>query len=340
MVSRMLLLALLVPFCFSLIPVFTSSKFSTQHIPPNGMHVECPERVGKSIEHLKTLNDLDSELKAIQTRAEQAEEIIGQVHSEDYIEEVKFAVNNGRKQISVFDGDTYIDRTSYDTCVLAQQCWMDCVDSVLGNKADDEAERPPFAFALSRPPGHHAPKSSSMGFCIFNYAMGAVKYAQVKYGIEKVSILDFDVHYGNGVASIVEMMPNIRYSSLHQLDIFPGSGKEAHVGPKKNIKNIGIPAASTKNTYMSEIPNALSFLIDPDSGHIPELFILSAGYDALDADPMASVSLQANDYFDISKLIKAKVEKHNIPILGGLEGGYDLTQLPLAIESTLRAFSE
>lgn len=322
--------------CFSLIPVFTSSKFSTQHVPPNSMHVECPERVGKSIEHLKTLSDLD--LKEVETSVEQAEAIIAAVHSEDYIEEVKFAVDSGRKQISVFDGDTYIDRTSYDTCVLAQQSWMDCVDSVLNTST--EKQRPPFAFALSRPPGHHAPKSSSMGFCIFNYAMGAAKYAQQKYNIEKVSILDFDVHYGNGVASIIEMMPNIRYSSLHQLDIFPGSGREAHVGPKKNIKNIGIPAASTKDTYMSEIPNALSFLIDADTGHMPELFILSAGYDALDADPMASVSLQANDYFYISKLIKTECEKHGIPILGGLEGGYDLTQLPLAIESTLRAFSE
>ena len=322
----------------SRIPVVTSSKFAQMHLPPPGSHVELPERVGVSIDYLSSSEY--AEMRMVddgkgglnEDKYERALRVIETVHDGDYIDEVQMACSRGLRALSPWDSDTYVSKSSFNCFVLAQSAWLDCIDTTLTSKTP--------SFALSRPPGHHALKSRSCGFCVFNYAVGAAQYALEMEGVEKVSILDWDVHFGNGVSALVADKTNIRYASTHQLDIFPGgmSSEEKWTGPQGNLLNVGIEAGSGKDVYLSALADTiLPFLLHDDS-HSPDLLIVCAGYDALASDPMANVSLQPEDFYEITRLIKDKTE--GVPICLGLEGGYNLDDLPVAIEHTLKALSE
>lgn len=167
-----------------------------------------------------------------------------------------------------------------------------------------------------------------MGFCIFNFAVGAAKYALEKYNLSRICILDFDVHYGNGIADLIAADPRIRYASLHQLGVFPPGGEEVYSGPLNNIRNVGVPEGSGWESYRPLlVDRVLPFLADFE----PQLVIVSAGYDALESDELASVSLLPVDYHRMASHIKTAFG----PVMMGLEGGYNLNDLPLAVEQTL-----
>ena len=196
---------------------------------------------------------------------------------------------------------------------------MDGVDEVLGNKN--------VAFAVTRPPGHHAVKSNSMGFCIFNFAVGAANYALSK-GLNRIAIIDFDVHFGNGVADLVSSNPKIRYSSMHQYGIFPNEGKGGFHGDNNNIFNIELPPNCNGSSYLPLFENKLiPFLKEFD----PELVIVCAGFDAMAGDPLANMNLEPTDY----RLISQKIKDSFGPVLFGLEGGYDLERLPLGLKESI-----
>ena len=302
-------------------------------------NVEVPERVGASIAHLSDSAYADVQTASAEMDKEKydfALDIIKQVHDEEYIEEVALACERGLRQLSAWDSDTYISRSSFDCFVLAQSAWLDAIDSSLSSKTGTPA------FSLSRPPGHHALKGRSCGFCVFNYAVGAAQYAlSTNEAVKKVSILDWDVHFGNGISALVSSDNRIRYASTHQMGIFPGglSSEEIWSGPNGNLLNVGIEAASGKEVYLDALKaTILPFLLECED-HAPDLLIICAGYDALASDPMANVSLNPEDFYDISTIIKEAAGKTSIPVCLGLEGGYNLQELPIAIEQTLRAFS-
>jgi acetoin utilization deacetylase AcuC-like enzyme len=178
---------------------------------------------------------------------------------------------------------------------------------------------------------------------VFNFAVGAAEYALTKEGINKVSILDWDVHFGNGVSDLVKSDDRIRYASTHQMDIFPGglAAEENWKGPTENLLNVGIDADSGKEPYLEALKSTiLPFLLD-DEDHSPDLLIICAGYDSLSSDPMANVSLKPEDFHDIASTVKeaAEAKDKQIHMCLGLEGGYNLQELPIAIEETLRAFA-
>ena len=175
-----------------------------------------------------------------------------------------------------------------------------------------------------------------MGFCIFNYAAVAAHYAIAKAGVGKVAILDFDVHFGNGVAALVEQCSQARYCSLHQLYVFPLSGSEQKQGPLKNLRSIGVPAFSTYAQYEPLLDRALGFLCEQGVFE-PDLLIVCAGFDALRSDPMAGVSLEPADYGKIAGKVQEAFGA--LPVVYGLEGGYNLDDLPLAVESVLLAYA-
>ena len=140
-------------------------------------------------------------------------DVIYKVHDRSYVDEVQLLCSKGARSLSPWDADTYISRNSFDACVIAQSCWIDGIDLILKRASSGDAEgehdnknnnNNSIVFALTRPPGHHALHSASMGFCIFNFAAGALRHAIDHYGVERVSVLDFDVHYGNGVADLIE----------------------------------------------------------------------------------------------------------------------------------------
>jgi acetoin utilization deacetylase AcuC-like enzyme len=240
-----------------------------------------------------------------------------EVHTQDYIDKVREIARSGGGYI---DTDTAISPRSYDVALLAVSAWLDGVDAVLktGNPA----------FVLARPPGHHAEKNDGMGFCLFANAAIAALYALKQPGINRVAILDWDVHHGNGTQAIVETNPQIAYCSLHQYPCYPGTGKASETGFHNNVLNLPVPPGSDLSLYQPLFEKkVVPFLSDFQ----PDLLIVSAGYDANAADPLARINLQPQDYGLFTDYCLGITRK----ILFGLEGGYDLTALSQSVVATI-----
>ena len=238
--------------------------------------------------------------------------------------------------VGYVDDDTYVTTETFDVCLRATSVWMRCIDWIHSGKT-------PAAMALTRPPGHHATKNMSNGFCIFNFAACAAEHYLALNPTAKISILDWDVHYGQGVADIVARNPSVRYASIHQVPAFPytGTKKEVQDG---NILTIPMIAETTWTCgYRQYFREALEFLFDDEWE--PDLVIVCAGYDALDSDELASVSLNAQDYGRMTQMLVDKIVASQQPnrLLLGLEGGYQLQpmagggNLQQAVQMTLRA---
>jgi len=329
--------------------IITSRKFIDFHIPYQPGHVECPARIDESyklLEKMKESNLID--ISEPLFRKNEAVELIKKVHDPSYVDNIEALCKTGAKSIDPFDVDTYISKNTFNLCVLAQSAWMDGIDfitntidpsssssssSSASNKMKD-ATSSRMAFSVTRPPGHHALHSRAMGFCIFNFAVGAAIYAQSK-GYKRIGIIDFDVHYGNGVADLVANSSDIRYTSLHQMNIFPNEGSPEYRGLHDNILNIEVPYACQGENYLRLFQEkAIPFIKEFN----PDLVIVCAGYDALASDPLADISLQPKDYNTISTIIKDSFSASTTPVLYGLEGGYDVVNLPLALRESILPF--
>ena len=231
-------------------------------------------------------------------------------------------------------GDTYVTTESWGVILRATAAWMQAVDQAL------ESGKP--TFALTRPPGHHATRSESNGFCLVNFAAAAALHALKHPQVQRVSILDWDVHYGQGVADIVKGNSNIRYVSTHQVPSFPymGQVKEIQDG---NILTLPMPADTTWTCgYQTLFDQALDFVAGDDNWQ-PDLVIVCAGYDALGSDDLASCSLTAADFGSMTRALKSRINQ--TPLMFGLEGGYQLQDagaagnLQAAVVETVRALS-
>lgn len=238
-------------------------------------------------------------------------------HSPAYIDKVKEIAATGGGYL---DGDTPVSPRSYDVALLAVSAWLDGIDAVLSTANP--------AFVLSRPPGHHAESDAGMGFCLFSNAAIAAFYALEQPGVNRVAILDWDVHHGNGTQAIVEMYPQIAYCSLHQYPCYPGTGRATERGLHSNVLNLPLPPGSDIGVYQPLIEKkVLPFLADFQ----PDLLIVSAGYDANADDPLASINLQPRDYAMFTDSCLGITRK----ILFGLEGGYDFDTLAQSVIATI-----
>ena len=245
---------------------------------------------------------------------------IQKIHTPEHIERIKQVASNGGGYL---DGDTPISERSYDVALLAVSAWLDGVDQVLTH------HRP--AFVLARPPGHHATRDTAMGFCLFSNAAIAANYALTKPEIKRVGILDWDVHHGNGTEEIVRDNPQIAYCSLHQYPCYPGTGgNQSDHGKYQNILNLPMNAGSNITDYQQAFEQEVMPFLE---NWQPDLLIVSAGYDANDDDPLASVSLQPNDYDLLTKYV---LQITNSPLFG-LEGGYHLGALANSVVATLNS---
>jgi acetoin utilization deacetylase AcuC-like enzyme len=312
--------------------VYSSETFTKQHVPPNGFHPECPERVAAVLNNLRLSPDkYDIRQPSLESDPQQrpvALSAIKLAHEEDYIKDVFRRSMGGATGLSPWDTDTYLSKDTFETCVLAQSAWLDGLRAVTGH-GNDNARR--FAFAITRPPGHHAEIKSGMGFCVFNFAAGAALYALNHGLVQRVAILDIDVHYGNGIADIVQIKDErIRYASLHQEQIYPGPVPEG-VQPSSfnNVLTVNLPAGFKIGEYLKALKEkAIPFLADFGA----ELLIVSAGFDAIYSEESASGGLKPNDYAAISAVLK---DSFRGGVLYGLEGGYVLKDLPLAVEASI-----
>jgi acetoin utilization deacetylase AcuC-like enzyme len=300
-----------------MLPVIYSDEFLKHD---NGrFHPERPERLTAIVNALKAAPWADKIEWQLPTSVETRPvlSLLQQIHSQRYIETVQQIARRGG---GMLDADTPVSAHSYDIALLAVNAWLDGVDNVLATSNP--------AFILARPPGHHAERNSGMGFCLFSNAAIAAYYALEQPGIQRVAILDWDVHHGNGTQDIVESDARIAYCSLHQYPCYPGTGKASERGVHNNVLNLPMPPGSTLADYQPVFEQkVIPFLKDFQ----PDLLIVSAGYDATADDPLAGISLQPEDYGLFTTYCLQLTRR----IVFGLEGGYHLTALAQSVVATI-----
>ncbi len=236
-------------------------------------------------------------------------------HSSEYIDLVsKSFPENG---LAFLDGDTVVSPGS-------KEATKDAVGSII--TAIDGVQQKEFknAFCAVRPPGHHAEKDKAMGFCIYNNVAVGANYLIEKYNYNKVAIIDFDVHHGNGTQDIFYDNKKVLYISTHQYPYYPGSGSEKETGKFNNILNIPLEAGTTAEEYLNAYENVLKKLKE----FKPEFLLFSAGFDAHIDDPLAQLKLSSEDFYHLTKrTLEISKSMCNGKVVSILEGGYDLKAL-------------
>jgi len=298
-------------------PIIYSDRFLDHQT--GSFHPEKPGRLTAIIEQLKISKFAEQLEWMAPNQNRQVLPQISRVHTPQYISQIQAIANSGGGRS---DPDTVLSQDSYEVAILAVVTWLDGVDLVL-------ASRYP-AFVAARPPGHHALADSSMGFCLFSNAAIAALYALDQPGTERVAILDWDVHHGNGTQDAVWDNSQIRFISLHQAPFYPGTGWESERGAHQNIHNFPLNAGSTIKEYLPIFENQIM----PELKQFkPDLLIVSAGFDGNQDDPLASMGLLPSDYATFTKLCLQVTTK----ILFGLEGGYDFNSLSQSVEAVIQA---
>jgi len=236
-------------------------------------------------------------------------------HSSEYIELVsKSFPKNG---LAFLDGDTVVSPGS-------KEATKDAVGSII--TAIDGVQQKEFknAFCAVRPPGHHAEKDKAMGFCIYNNVAVGANYLIEKYKYNKIAIIDFDVHHGNGTQDIFYNNEKVLYISTHQYPYYPGSGSEKETGKFNNILNIPLEAGTTAEQFLNAYENVLKKLKE----FKPEFLLFSAGFDAHIDDPLAQLRLSSEDFYHLTKrTLEVSKSMFNGNVVSILEGGYDLKAL-------------
>ena len=244
---------------------------------------------------------------------------INAVHDPAYVLTLERIAERGGGRL---DGDTPVSSASYSIALLAAAAWLDGVDYVLNHTT--------AGFVLARPPGHHAEYSRGMGFCLLSNAAIAARYALDQPTINRVAVLDWDVHHGNGTQQLVSNHPQIAYCSLHQMPAYPGTGETSETGQHNNVLNIPMAPGSRLQDYQTQFEQqVIPFL----KQFQPDLLLVSAGYDATAADPLAGVNLMPADY----GLLTTACHKVAPRVLFGLEGGYDYQALSQSVLATIEA---
>ncbi len=216
------------------------------------------------------------------------------------------------------DSDTVISPGTFDAVLHAAGGAVLAVDKVMRGEADN-------TFLAARPPGHHAERARPMGFCLFNTAAIAARHAQAAHGAERVAIMDFDVHHGNGTQAIFWSDPSVLYCSTHQMPLFPGTGAQRECGEYDTIVNAPLSEGTDGRMFKEAVETVILSRIAAFS---PDLIIISAGFDAHYRDPLGNLNLTENDFAWITgKLIDVALSRCDGRIVSVLEGGYDLEGL-------------
>ncbi|MEL6967492.1 MAG: histone deacetylase family protein [Pseudomonadota bacterium] len=287
------------------------SPSSTEHSTPDG-HPERPARYTAVMDALDA--DAFSGLERFETQAADTA-LFALAHPEQQIESLSSRVpEEGRVRI---DPDTVMSPKTWDCVHQAVGGGVTSVDAVFEKTADN-------TFLVARPPGHHAEKTTAMGFCFINTAAVMARHAQKAHGAERVAIVDWDVHHGNGTQDIFEDDPTVLYASTHQMPLYPGTGAASETGVG-NIVNAplspGMDGDGFKEAFRERVLPAVT-------DFRPDLIIISAGFDAHHRDPLANILLEEEDFdWATGKLMDCADAHCGGRIVSLLEGGYDLQGL-------------
>ncbi len=285
---------------------------SLNHLNGTG-HPERPDRI-RAIESILEQEKFQSLVREQAPLA--ALETAALCHPMDYILEIKNAVP--KEGLVQLDADTSMSPGSFEAALRAIGGTTLAVDEVVGKKAAN-------AFVAHRPPGHHAETVRPMGFCIFNQAAIAARYAQKKHGLHRVAVVDFDVHHGNGTQEIFWKDPTLMYCSTHQMPLYPGTGAANERGEHDNIVNAPLRAGDGGEQFKAAMETRI---LPRLAAFGPELIVISAGFDAHKRDPLANLQFVEEDFAWVTRKIMEVADKTaQGRVVSVLEGGYDLEGL-------------
>ncbi|MGH8552266.1 MAG: histone deacetylase family protein [Methylococcales bacterium] len=243
------------------------------------------------------------------------------VHPQDYIDGIFRAIP--QRGTGYLDGDTIVSKASGEAALHAVGAACDAVDRVTIGQANN-------AFCAIRPPGHHAETKRAMGFCLFNNVAIAANHARRKHGLNRVAIVDFDVHHGNGTQEIFYKDASVLYASTHQMPLYPGTGRRSETGVG-NIFNAPLEPGAGSDAFREAMSDIIFPALDDFK---PEMILVSAGFDAHRADPLASLNFTDEDYAWVTRELLKLAHRHCAgKMVSMLEGGYNLKALATSVQS-------
>jgi acetoin utilization deacetylase AcuC-like enzyme len=294
-----------------------------------GHHPENPDRLRVILSALEGDEPLWAKLDKLAPEAA-ADEDITRCHSRRLVEQMRSLCERGERYV---DLDTVISAESFDVARLAAGAALAAVDQVFSGAAEN-------AFALVRPPGHHATPDQAMGFCLFNNAAVGARYAQARWGAERVLIIDWDVHHGNGTQDIFYEDPTVFYFSTHQYPYYPGTGAASERGSNQGegtTLNIPLGQGTSACAHRQAFGDALKAI---EEKFPPDLIIISAGFDSRRGDPLGGLMLEDSDFREMTKEVMGMAERHAAArVVSVLEGGYNLDTLGETVRTHVAALS-
>ena len=292
-------------------------------------HPENPTRLINTIKHLESTG-IWQKLNIKKPRIATKEEV-SMVHSISHIEKVAELARTGGGYL---DPDTYVSSNSYNAALYATGALFTAIDLIMNKKSNN-------AFCLVRPPGHHATPTRGMGFCLFNNVAVAAKYIQSKYNLNRIVIIDWDVHHGNGTQDAFYEDPSVMYFSMHRYPFYPGTGKKEEIGKGEGSGftiNVPLDYDTESQEYLETFKDIMEKRIKQFN---PQFILISSGFDAYRLDPVGSLGLGASEYNTLTKLTQ-NIAKDCCKgrIVSCLEGGYHLLDLPRCIEEHLKGLND
>lgn len=292
-------------------------------------HPECPERCDAIMAAIKEKVP-DGRLRRVNARAAEVKDLL-RCHTREYVESAREDIEGGAASLRT--GDTDVSEKSHDAALVAAGGVMSAVDAVIAGEVSN-------AFCVVRPPGHHATGSRGMGFCIFNNVAIAARYAQNQHGINKVLIVDWDVHHGNGTQDIFYSDPTVFYFSTHQWPLYPGTGRIVETGEgdgKGYTLNCPLSAGSGRKEVVGAFRQKL---LPAMKGFAPDLVMISAGFDARKGDLIGNMVLSDKDFAELTQiLIEVASQYSGGRIISVLEGGYTLAGLASSSVAHVKALA-
>ena len=296
-----------------------------------GKHVECARRIEQVQQTLFTnLSPLtDAYRKCVWTKADK--EDLLRVHTPAYLQQLERLAERGGGRI---EQDTILSPQSFDVARYASGAACDAVVKVMEGEARS-------AFCLIRPPGHHALQDGAMGFCLLNHVAIAAAHARTVAGAERVLIIDWDVHHGNGTQDIFYDDAEIYFLSTHRFPFYPGSGTREETGTGQGLGtvfNLPVEYGTARRQYLTEFEQLLA---DCAKRCRPELFIISAGFDAHRLDPIGSLDLETEDFAALTSLVLDVADEYcDGRCVSLLEGGYNVQALAESVEQHLTVIAD